>query len=74
MSSVITVRVPKKLRDSLGRHRVEVSKVVRKALEDEVRRIELKELERVAGDLGELFSKVPDEEIVESIRHARRSR
>jgi len=74
MSTVITVRVPKKLRDSLSRHGVEVSKVVRKALEDEIKRKERKELERIAGDLGELFSKVPDEEIVRSIRHARRAR
>ena len=75
MNSVtVTVRVPRRLKEELSRYGVKVSKVVRGALEEEVRRRRLEEFERIAGELGELFAKVPEEEIVKSITEMRRSR
>jgi len=73
-NATITVRVPKEFKESLSRHGVEVSKVVREALKEEIRRRELEDLRGVAGELGELFAKIPEEEIVKSIRETRRSR
>jgi len=72
MNSVtITVRIPKELKEELSRYGIKVSSVVRKALEEEVRRRKLIELRRAAGELGELFSKIPEREIVRSIREMR---
>ncbi len=73
-SVTITVRISKRLKESLDRYGVEVSKVVREALEKEVKRRKLEDLKRVAGELGVFFSKIPDEKIVKSIKETRRSR
>ena len=73
-SVTITVRIPKKLKESLSRYGVEVSKVVKGALEEEIRRRKLEDLKRIAGELGEFFAKIPDEKIVKSVREMRRSR
>jgi len=75
MTSVtITVRVPKELKEDIGRYGVEVSKVVREALEEEIRRRKLEDLRKTAGELGEFFAKISDEQIVQSIRETRRLR
>jgi len=75
MNSVtITVRLPKELKDKLSRYEVEVSKVVRKALEEEIKRRKLESLKKAAGELGRFFAEISDEEIVESVREMRRSR
>jgi len=73
-SVTITVRVPEELKENLSRYGVEVSKVVRDALEEEIRRRKLEDLQRVAGELGEFFAKIPEEKIVKTIRETRRSR
>jgi hypothetical protein len=70
----ITVRIPRELKADIGKYGVEVSKVVRGALEEEIRRRKLEDLRRTAGELGELFAKIPDERIIKSIKEARRLR
>ena len=72
MSSVITVRIPRELKENLSKYGVEVSKVTRKALEEEIERRKLEELKKIAAELREVFSKISDEEIIEGIREARR--
>ncbi|MEM2902295.1 MAG: hypothetical protein QXO32_06155 [Candidatus Bathyarchaeia archaeon] len=72
--ALIVVRVPKELKKSLSEHGVEVSRVVRKALEEEVKKRKLEELKGIAGDLGDFFSRMPDEEIVKTIKELRKSR
>ncbi len=75
MNSVtITVRIPRKLKQELSKYGIKVSSVVRRALEEEVRRRKIIELRRAARELGELFSKIPEEEIVRSIRKMRELR
>jgi len=73
MGSIITVRVPTELKEDLNRYRIEVSKVARRALEEEVRRREREELEMMAKELGEFLEKIPKERIVEGIREDRGS-
>lgn len=72
--AIITVRVSKELREELKKYGVRVSEVVRKALEEELRRIKLKKLQEAAVKLGDFFSKIPDEEIIEGIRRVRMER
>jgi len=73
-SVTISVRIPKELKEKIDRYGVRVSEVVRKALEEEVRRRELEEAAEAAEELGKLFSRIPDDEIVRSIREFRRAR
>jgi hypothetical protein len=72
--AVITVRVPRELKEELKRHGIEASTVVRRALEEEIRRRRLEWFRRVAGELGRFFNEMSDEEIIESIRRIRESR
>ena len=73
-SVTISVRIPKELKEKIDRYGVRVSEVVRKALEEEVRRRELEESAEAAEELGKFFSRIPDDEIVRSIREFRRAR
>ena len=65
------MRIPTELKDDLRRYGIEVSEVTRKALEEEVRRRERKELRGMAEELGEFLEKIPRERIVEGIREDR---
>jgi len=73
-SVTISVRIPRELKEKIDRYGVRVSEVVRRALEEEVKRKEFEEAVRAAEELGELFSRIPDEEIVRIIREGRRTR
>jgi post-segregation antitoxin (ccd killing protein) len=70
----ISVRIPKEVKEELVKYKVEISKIVRKAIKEELKRRKLIELREVANELGEFFSKLSDEEIVKSVRESRESR
>jgi len=70
----ITVRIPREVKEEIQRYGVEVSKVVRRALEEEIRKRKLEELKKAAGRLGNLLAKIPDDEIIKTIREAREYR
>lgn len=65
------MRIPKELKDDLKRYGIEVSKVARKALEDEVEKRRREELRDMAKELGDFFERILRERIVESIREDR---
>ncbi len=71
MSATITVRIPKKLKEELRRHGVNISAVVRKALEEELEKIREAELRKAARRLGDLFEEIGEENILTSIREDR---
>lgn len=73
-STVITVRISGELKEELSKYGVRVSEVVRKALEEEVRKRKIEELKAASGKLGEFFAKMSEEEIVRSIRELREVR
>jgi len=72
--ATVTVRVSRKLKEELAKYGVNVSEVLRRALEEEVKKRKREELKGIASDLEEFFSKIPDEEIVKSIREMREKR
>ncbi len=74
MTEVITVRVNKSLKAKLRKHRIDVSKTVRDALEDEVKKREAEELVQAISDMKAVLQKIPDEEIVKAIRESRDQR
>jgi len=61
--ATITVRVLRKLKEELAKYGVKVSEVLRRALEVEVRKEKREEFRAATAELGELFSRVPDDEI-----------
>ena len=74
MSVVISVRIPRELKEKIDEYGIRVSQVVRKALIEEVKKRELEEASKAAEELGKLFSKLSNEEIVSTIREYRRNR
>jgi len=70
----VSVKVPQELKEKIEKLGVKPSRILRKAIEDEVRR---KEVEQIRGEITRLkpvLSKIPIEEVVKSIREDRESR
>lgn len=67
----ITVRIPDELKKELEDTGVKISEVTRKALENEVKRIQELRAKEAAKRLSELLSEIPDEEIIKAIRETR---
>jgi len=74
MSEVITVRVKKSLKEKIRKHRIDISRTVREALEDEVRKREKAEIAQALSEMKAILEKVPDDEIVKAIRETRDQR
>jgi len=74
MSVTVSVRIPKELKEEAKRYGINISEVARRALEEEVRRRKLEEAAAAAKRVGELLSRIPEGEIVEWLREARRER
>ena len=54
--------------------RVRISEVLRRALEEEVRRRKLEELEEKLGEVGEALDRIDIDRVVKSIREDREGR
>jgi hypothetical protein len=74
MTEIITVRVKKSLKEKVKKHGIDVSKTVREALEDEVKKRETAELAHAIGEMKTVLEKIPDNEIVKAIRESRDQR
>jgi post-segregation antitoxin (ccd killing protein) len=70
----ITVRIPDELKKELEDTGVKISEVTRKALENEVRRIQEEKAREAAEKLSQLLHEIPDEEIIKAIRETRDKR
>ena len=71
MTEIVTVRVKKSLKEKVKKHGIDVSKTVREALEDEVKKRETAELAHAIGEMKTVLEKIPDDEIVKAIRESR---
>ena len=76
MGNQVTVcaKIPAELKKKLAKLGVNVSGLVREALQSEVERLERERLRKLAEDAGAILQKVPVEEIVESVRASRDNR
>lgn len=68
------VKVRRDLYEKLERYRVPVGEVVQRALEEEVRRREEREIRDALARAQSILGKIPVEEIVEAIRAGREER
>jgi post-segregation antitoxin (ccd killing protein) len=72
--SSVCAKIPAELKEKLAKLGVNVSGLVREALQAEVARLERERLRKLAEDAGAILQKIPAEEIVESIRASRDNR
>ncbi|MEM4675695.1 MAG: ribbon-helix-helix protein, CopG family [Nitrososphaerota archaeon] len=73
MSRYVTVsaKVPRELREKAAKLGINVNQLIRKALEEEVRRREREHLKGMAQEVSLILSKVPAEDIVRIVREDR---
>lgn len=74
MSEVITVRVKKSLKEKIKKYKINISKAIREALEDEVKERENAELANAVSEMKLAIGKISDDEIVKAIRESRDQR
>ena len=76
MGDYITVstKVRRRLKEEAERLGVKISEVLRRALEEEVRRRKLEELEKKLGEVGETLDRIDIDRVVKSIREDREGR
>ena len=74
MSEVLTVRVDKALKEKIRKYKINVSKITRQALEEEIKKRERQELTGAIIEMKTLLEKIPDEEIIKAVRDSRDQR
>jgi post-segregation antitoxin (ccd killing protein) len=74
MSEVVTVRVKKSVKEKVRKYKINVSKTVRAALEDEIKKREEEELVQAITGMKAILQKIPDEEILRVVRESRDQR
>ncbi|WP_054856543.1 type II toxin-antitoxin system CcdA family antitoxin [Vulcanisaeta sp. JCM 16159] len=70
----VSAKIRRELWEKLRRYNISISDVIRRALEEEVRKAEEEELVKLLDEVGQILSKVPDEEIVRAVRMSRDER
>jgi len=71
---VVSVRIPKELKIKAKNYGIRISEVLRRALEEEIRRRELREIEVLLSRFKRGMKKVSKEDIVSVVRESREER
>ena len=74
MSEIVTVRVKKSLKEKARKYKIDVSKTMRVALENEIKIHEEEEFAQAFATMKTILQKIPDEEIVKAVRESRDQR
>ena len=70
----VSAKIKRNLYEKLKRYRVPVSEVIRRALEEEVKRREEQEVREALKRMQQILTKIPPEEIVSAVRSSREER
>lgn len=70
----VSAKIPRELKKLLDEYGIKPSPIIRKALEEEVKKHMLNEIEEKARELSRKVSHIPDEEIARIIREDREGR
>ncbi len=73
-SVTVSTKIPKQLKEKIQKYKIKPSKILRKALEDEVKKKEVEELKEEISRLKPILEKVSIEDIVKGIREDRDNR
>ncbi len=74
MTTMISVRVPKKIRDEAKRLGINISEVVRKALEEEIRKAKMRELKELGMIVEKIIERIGKEKMVMYVRESKDER
>ncbi len=75
MTTVVSAKIPDELRKKARMHHIKISRVVREALEDEVRKLEEQSLSQDLYKIGRILRKnVSSNEIARAVRSSRDER
>jgi polyhydroxyalkanoate synthesis regulator phasin len=72
--ATISAKIPRRLKELLDKYGIKPGPIIRRALEEEVKKQILAELEEEARRLSEKLSHISDEEIASLIRENREKR
>ena len=70
----VSTKIPKQLKEKMQRLKIKPSKILRKALEDEVKKREIEELKEEIKKIQPILEKISTQDITNSIREDRDSR
>jgi hypothetical protein len=70
----VTGKIPAEHKEILQRHGVNVSKLIRNAVEEAVHRIQEEEMRKALADASQILQKISDQEIIDNIRSSRDQR
>ena len=70
----VSVKIPRELKEKLERYGIKPSKLLKKAIMEELKRREIQELEKMRAELSDIIAKFSKEFIVKSIREDREKR
>lgn len=70
----VSVKIPRELKEKLERYGIKPSKLLKKAIMEELKRKEIQELEKMRAELSDIIAKFSKEFIVKSIREDREKR
>ena len=70
----VSTKISKQLKEKIQKFKIKPSKILRKALEDEVKKREVAELKEEIDRLKPVLEKVSMEDVVKSIREDRENR
>lgn len=70
----VSAKIPKRLKELMDKYGIKPGPIIRRALEEEVKKRLLVDLEEHLKDIAEEISGIPDEEIVGLIRGDRERR
>jgi polyhydroxyalkanoate synthesis regulator phasin len=70
----VSAKIPKKLKELMDRYGIKPGPLIRRAIEEEVRKRALSKLEQELSDILNELSVIPDEEVVKLIREDREGR
>ncbi len=74
MSTVVSAKIPKSLKEKAARYGIEISQTVRDALEEKIRVIEEKELGKNMDELRSTLGHLKKSDIVRAVRTSRDER
>jgi post-segregation antitoxin (ccd killing protein) len=76
MGELVTVssKIPRDVKERLDEYDINLSKLIRDLLENELERMDEEKLRAMAERAGEILQKIPDEELVTAIRWSRDNR
>jgi antitoxin CcdA len=73
-SITVSTKIPKQLKEKIDRLKIKPSKLLRKAIEDEIKKRETEELKEEIDKLKPILEKISVEDIVKNIREDRDNR